>query len=606
MDHTLLLASQLIVMAVSWGTATCLVVAFVRRRDVRAAWVPVVATLGLLVSTGFIATAASTPMAAAWFVCFPVLCFTYPDGRLRPRWTIIPLAVSVIGTAAYIATDSQITDAAWWPFAAGAQTLLGVGVLIYRYSRRLSADDRMRLRWPLLAVIVEVSIFAVIMLAEGGTVAEHGPLSVAAANLAGLWIGPGFAIGLAWPRLLNVDRALRGVLVVVFTAIPLAAACAVVIALSSDLGASAAWLTALAVAILAVPLTRLSAHAADRLVFRRRADPLSSLRELGARLDAQLDLTAVPHTLVALIHEALGFEEVVLRGPGEVEVRVGEPNASATTEFPVMYRGERLAVLVVSPRRTELTLTAHDAAVVDELVRQSAPALHGVRTFAELVDAREHLQRLRQSERARMRRDLHDDLAPTLAGLGLSATAIAALTADRPAVARLAETLREDAGAALAQVRELTHDLRPEALDQDGLLITLQRRLVRDGTAGPQVRVTGPEGEFHLDPRVEVAALRIAQEAVSNARRHAEAAQIAVRVGLDPTSLLVEVRDDGVGLAENRTAGLGLESMRQRARELGGATVISPALGGGTVVRARLPLEPVPAPDAGDLTPRSA
>jgi signal transduction histidine kinase len=590
MEPAVLLASQLVVVATNGGIALALVIAILRRPDLRRAWLPVLATLLLLVSTGFSAWGPSV-ISAAWFLCFPLLCFTFPNGTLSPRWTIVPLAVAVASTTVYVATDMRIADEIWWGPLAAILVILSVGDLLYRYARRLTADERMRLRWALLGVIIEVSLFLLIMIAEGGTVAGHGPLSVAAANIAGLWIAPAFAIGLAWPRLANVDRALRAVIALAFTALPLGLLCWSVVWLAAPLGATAGWIAGPVVAVTTIPLHRFATWAADRIVFRGRADPLESLRELGVRLDAQLDLTAVPLALVRLIHEALGFQTVQLRGPGDTHVHVGASGTTPITEFPVLYRGEQLAILAVQPRPTEITLTVHDAAIVAELVRQAAPALHGVRTFAELTDAQERIQRLRQSERARMRRDLHDDLAPTLAGLGLSATAILALAADRPAIAELAEGLRADTGAALAQVRELAHDLRPETLDQEGLLLTLRRRLVRTD-APPRIRITGPDGELHLDPRVELAALRIVQEAVTNARRHSGANHIDVLIGLDTSALLLEVRDDGIGIPHRPTAGMGLESMRARAAELGGVTVIAAAIEGGTVLRARLPLDP--------------
>jgi len=91
---------------------------------------------------------------------------------------------------------------------------------------------------------------------------------------------------------------------------------------------------------------------------------------------------------------------------------------------------------------------------------------------------------------------------------------------------------------------------------------------------------------------VEVAAYRIAHEALANVVRHAAARTCTVRVTLDG-ALELEVCDDGAGVADEHRAGVGLASMRERAAELGGSCTIKPADGGGTVVLARLPL---PAP----------
>jgi signal transduction histidine kinase len=89
---------------------------------------------------------------------------------------------------------------------------------------------------------------------------------------------------------------------------------------------------------------------------------------------------------------------------------------------------------------------------------------------------------------------------------------------------------------------------------------------------------------------VEVAAYRIAGEALTNVVRHTEARTCVVRITLDEGTMRLEVSDDGVGIARDRGAGVGLRSMRERAEELGGACTVEPGSGGGTRVSARLPL----------------
>jgi signal transduction histidine kinase len=91
---------------------------------------------------------------------------------------------------------------------------------------------------------------------------------------------------------------------------------------------------------------------------------------------------------------------------------------------------------------------------------------------------------------------------------------------------------------------------------------------------------------------VEVAAYRIAQEATTNVARHAHAKTCRVRLSVDRAGgvLELEVRDDGVGMPEDRQAGVGMISMRERAEELGGTLLVEPGQEGGTRVLARLPL----------------
>ena len=108
------------------------------------------------------------------------------------------------------------------------------------------------------------------------------------------------------------------------------------------------------------------------------------------------------------------------------------------------------------------------------------------------------------------------------------------------------------------------------------------------------MEVESPEVLPHLPAAVEVAAYRIALEAVNNAQRHADARRCRVDLTLDEVagSLCVEITDDGKGLGEDRGTGVGLSSMRERAAELGGSFEIDAVALGGTRVRACLPCGP--------------
>ena len=141
----------------------------------------------------------------------------------------------------------------------------------------------------------------------------------------------------------------------------------------------------------------------------------------------------------------------------------------------------------------------------------------------------------------------------------------------------------------VADVRRLVHDLRPPALDDRGLVGALAQQAERLTTPGDLV-VTVEAGDLGpLPAAVEVAAYRIASEALTNVARHAGAPR--ARVGRPwTTQLLVEVADDGTGIAADAQAGVGLVSLRERAAELGGRSEVTCPPAGGTLVRAWLPL----------------
>ena len=157
--------------------------------------------------------------------------------------------------------------------------------------------------------------------------------------------------------------------------------------------------------------------------------------------------------------------------------------------------------------------------------------------------------------------------------------------------ALLAET-RDEARAAIAEVRRLVDDLRPPAIDEVGLLNAIRQR-VGSLSADLTVEVDGPQEMPPLPAAVEVAAFRIASEAVTNAARHAGASRCRVTLELDD-ALAVTVTDNGRGAPVETRTGVGWTSMRERAAELGGSCTISTPLHGGLVVRAVLPLVDIP------------
>jgi signal transduction histidine kinase len=137
----------------------------------------------------------------------------------------------------------------------------------------------------------------------------------------------------------------------------------------------------------------------------------------------------------------------------------------------------------------------------------------------------------------------------------------------------------------VTDVRRLVHDLRPPALDDRGLVGAI-RQLAE---AQPLPVEVDAADLGALSAAVEVAAYRIVAESLTNVVRHAGAGSAHVRLACTGTDLVVEIADDGAGIAETVQAGVGLLSVRERAAELGGRTdVICPPTGG-TVVRAVLP-----------------
>jgi signal transduction histidine kinase len=164
---------------------------------------------------------------------------------------------------------------------------------------------------------------------------------------------------------------------------------------------------------------------------------------------------------------------------------------------------------------------------------------------------------------------------------------------DPGAAAELLKELRTEVSSSIAEIRRLVYGLRPPALDEVGLVEALRRHSGRFAGARQNgnlaVEIDAPGDVDDLPAAVEVAAYRIAVEAINNAARHAHASRCRVRLSAGE-SLEVEVVDDGSGWPDGSHAGVGLASMRERAEELGGTLVVSTARGGGSRVLASIPL----------------
>ncbi len=189
----------------------------------------------------------------------------------------------------------------------------------------------------------------------------------------------------------------------------------------------------------------------------------------------------------------------------------------------------------------------------------------------------------REEERRRLRRDLHDGLGPRLASLTLRLEAARdGLAGDPEAAARLG-ALAEGTRDAIAEIRRLVADLRPAAVDELGLVPALREAAAEyEHAARPRITVEGSELP-PLPAAVEVAAYRIAVEAMTNAVHHASARRCVISLAVDGSgNLQVDVADDGAGIPAHPAGGLGLPSMRERAAELGGCCSIERSPAGGT------------------------
>jgi signal transduction histidine kinase len=358
------------------------------------------------------------------------------------------------------------------------------------------------------------------------------------------------------------------------------------------------------VAVLFQPLRSRLQRGVNHLMYGERDDPYAVISRLGKRLEAALAPETVLPTIVGIVREALKLPYAAIALPQdgnyfEVVAASGEEPSADPLVLPLSYGGESVGELLLAPRAPGEGFSAADRRLLDGLARHAGVAVHGVRVMADLRRSRERLVLAREEERRRLRRDLHDELAPTLAALGLSAATVGELIPTDPKEAALAnEKLRSAIRATVGDVRRLVYDLRPPALDELGLVEAVRQRASRYGVGdeGFPATVEAPDELPPLPAAVEVACYRIVQEALMNVSRHARASSCTVRLACaDGRALTIEVTDDGAGLPETPGGGVGLSSMRERAAELGGECEIVRSWPSGTRVLARLPLrEPLP------------
>jgi len=260
--------------------------------------------------------------------------------------------------------------------------------------------------------------------------------------------------------------------------------------------------------------------------------------------------------------------------------------------MPLIHQGETLGYLVLGPRAPNEAFGQSDLRLLDDLAPQVGVAVHSVHLTADLQRSREQLVLAREEERRRLRRDLHDDLAPTLASLGLTASTAADLIATNPEKATLlVKELQNEIRSTVGNIRRLVYDLRPPTLDELGLLAAIRERATQYSNApnGFRVVVDAPAELPALPAAVEVAAYRIVQEALENVSKHSQARHCTIRFA-NHSGLEIEISDDGIGLSPNIIPGIGLRSMQERAEELGGSCVIGHGINNGTRVLACLPI----------------
>jgi signal transduction histidine kinase len=351
---------------------------------------------------------------------------------------------------------------------------------------------------------------------------------------------------------------------------------------------------------------------------RRSDDPDAEANTADLRA-----LSAHARTKLSEMHEVLGMfelgrraaaQELMLTGIGRDEMvsirtvsdrMLARENARVAAGLELVFttlQGNRLGILAVT--LVSLVLVALVLRQREQAGRQRQAQQQAIRAerdrlevevqhrTAELTSLARHLETAREDERARLARDLHDELGALLTAAKLDVARLRpGLQQAAPALLPRVEHLVQTLNSGIALKRRIIEDLRPSSLDNLGLLPALEI-LCSEFADRLQVRMATTLAPVAMAPSADLTAFRLVQESLSNIAKHARATQVTVTVGLQDGMAAIGVSDDGIGFEPARlTLGShGLVGMRYRVQAEGGQLRIDTAPGAGTRVLALLPL----------------
>ena len=290
-------------------------------------------------------------------------------------------------------------------------------------------------------------------------------------------------------------------------------------------------------------------------------------------------------TVVARLRLAGSSPSVLTVGPAEPTTGLW-PQARSIVVAPMAVGGQLIGMLVVESATSGL----FDASHLERLCTvadQAAAAISNARLFERAAEM------ATVDERQRLARDLHDSVSQTLWSASLLAGALADHQFDDPEIASTVKQIKTLSRGAVAEMRTLLLELRPQALEQASLHELLEQLIAglegrKDLTVHADLADVSP-----VATDAKLAIYRIAQEALNNVSRHAEADTVTASLSRNERVLVMTISDNGRGLpsADSRSDRLGLSIMRERAADVGAELTLRSEPGLGTEVRLVVPIQ---------------
>jgi two-component system, NarL family, sensor kinase len=539
---------------------------------------------------------------------FPLALLLFPDGRLPSRkWAWVAWLIVVSG--AFQAVTGVLSDGSSFSDSTEANSLLSIGLelpesvvliaginsdaayllvivaLVWRFIR---GDERTRrqLMWLILALLIILTLNAERVLTG------DGPILLL---LSAVLIPIALAIAIVRYQLFDIRVVLSrtllyGLTIGLVIAIYIGVVAGLTLLVPSNAQRSVSVAAAIIVAFLFAPLRSFVQRMISRAFYGTRSDPARTAWQIGEGLRQDDDLPGV----LEQTRSALRLPWISLRGePGGNDIAsAGTAGETTTVELPLSYRDEQVGTMIIGLRRGERELHDADRRTLELIATPVAVALHATALSDQVQQARTATVEAAAAERVRLQRELHDGVGPILTSAAFQADAASNLIHTDPAGAeRLLDEIRTELRGAIDDVRRVVYGLRPIELDNAGLVGAIRQRLAGLPAAEPgqiNVEMDLPDQLPALSPAVELAAYRIASEAINNALTHSAGRRCLVKITANGT-LAVTVRDDGKP-PTSWTPGVGLRSISERAEELGGSAAAGPT-SDGWEVRARLPLD---------------
>jgi len=534
-------------------------------------------------------------------VLYIVFLFLLPTGRFVPRWTAI-LAFIWVGHTfiRYFFPNNPYPHLSPWLFFAYFMFLHLVVLYVQarRFAKMTSPEKRRQIRWFMAGLSGYIIASSLTPLPFFN---EHGMWRVAvqiALYMCLLFLPFSIGVIVLESRARHMSGAFNRTMVYAVLSVFGVMAYALTVGAFGALvpGEAPAIMALLATGLIAVlfqPLRELVQRQVNRLVYGEREDPYLVLSKLTKQLEASLSHRSLLPNVVEKVASALRipYAAIDVYGPEGPErlAAYGEQIGNVSV-IELEVKGEPVGRLVLGVEELQGAMPPGKQLMAEDVIRQVSIAVQWIKLADDLQKSRERLIAAREEERRRLRRDLHDGLGSSLASMTLRLDEAIHHHRDQPDLSRKSlETVRRQMRDSIADIRRLVYSLRPPALDEFGLAFALQELIVQYRTPSLQIILEGAERDLDLSAALEVAVYRIAQEALTNVVRHADASACRILLWIDEGVFHIRITDNGIGLPMNVTSGIGIRSIKERAEELGGTFALRSDPGNGTDILVRIP-----------------